>query len=70
MSSEETEKIGIFYLPESLGHAIAYAEKSSLVKKTLGKHTFSKFIENRKAIWEQYRSQVTEYELKKDLPVL
>ncbi len=70
MSSEEKEKIGISYLPESLGHAIAYAEKSSLVRKTLGEHTFSKFIENRKAIWEQYRSQVTEYELRKDLPVL
>jgi len=70
MSLEEREKAGISYLPESLGEAIAHTKKSELVRKTLGNTTFSDLIENKKAIWEKYRSQVTQYEIEKDLPVL
>ena len=70
MSPEERKKAGISYLPESLGEAIAHTKKSELVRKTLGGTTFSELIKNKKAIWEDYRSQVTQYELERDLPVL
>ncbi|MBI2831961.1 MAG: type I glutamate--ammonia ligase [Chloroflexi bacterium] len=70
MSDEERKKRGIKTLPSSLWEAIQLTEKSKVVKKALGDHLFNAFIENKKIEWDQYRTQVTEYELKKYLPVL
>jgi glutamine synthetase len=70
MSVEEREKRGISTLPENLYEAIELAEKSELVKKTLGEHTFTKLIENKTIEWHKYRTQVTAYELEEYLPVL
>ncbi len=70
LSDAERQSLGIESLPGSLGEAIAITEKSELVKKTLGDHTFNRFIDVKKQEWEEYRIQVTEYELKKYLPVL
>jgi glutamine synthetase len=70
MSEEQRKKRGIKTLPGSLDDAIALTEKSSLVKKTLGDHLFNAFIQNKKVEYNQYRVQVTEYELKKYLPIL
>jgi len=70
MTEEERERRGIGTLPGSLWEAIQLTEKSELVKKALGDHVFDAFIENKKIEWDQYRSQVTEYELKRYLPIL
>ena len=70
MSSEERQKRGINTLPDSLCEAIVLTEKSELVRKAFGDHIFHGFIENKKIEWDQYRSQVTDYELKKYLPIL
>jgi glutamine synthetase len=70
MSWEERKEVGISYLPESLGEAISHTKSSDLIRRTLGDGVFSKLIENKKAIWERYRSQVTQWELRNDLPVL
>jgi len=70
MSSEERKQRGIGTLPMNLSDAISVTEKSELVRKTLGDHVFDSFIKNKKIEWEQYHIQVTEYELKRYLPVL
>jgi len=70
MSVEERQKRGIGTLPASLLEAILLAEKSEVVRKALGDHVFEAFIQNKKIEWDQYRTQVTEYELKKYLPIL
>jgi glutamine synthetase len=70
MSAAEKEKAGIMSLPGSLGDAIALAEKSALVKEALGDHIFEKLIENKKLEWDRYRTYVTDYEIKKYLPIL
>jgi len=70
MSWEERNEAGISYLPESLGEAISHIKRSALVKRTLGNSVFDKLMENKKTIWEEYRSQVTQYEIEKNLPVL
>ncbi|MBA7471365.1 MAG: glutamine synthetase [Dehalococcoidia bacterium] len=70
MSEEERKKRGIDTLPASLQEAILLTEKSELVRKALGDHVFNAFIENKKIEWNQYRTQVTEYELKRYLPIL
>ena len=70
MSEEERIQRGIGILPSSLLEAIQIAEKSDVVKKALGDHVFDAFIQNKKIEWDEYRSQVTEFELDKYLPIL
>ncbi|MGD8500362.1 MAG: glutamine synthetase family protein [Phycisphaerales bacterium] len=70
MGEEERRRRGIVTLPASLLEAILLTEKSELVRKALGDHVFNAFIENKKIEWDQYRKQVTEYELKRYLPIL
>jgi glutamine synthetase len=57
-------------LPEDLHDAILLAEKSELLKKTLGDHVFGKLIDNKKSEWNKFKAQVTEFELEQYLPVL
>jgi len=70
LTEDERKKLGVESLPDSLGEAVAITEKSEFVRKTLGEHVFSRFIELKKKEWEDYRVQVTEYELAKFLPIL
>ncbi len=70
MTAEEKNKRGIGTLPASLLEAILLTEKSQLVRQALGEHVFEAFIQNKKIEWDQYRTQVTEYELKRYLPIL
>ncbi len=70
MSSQQREQKGIGSLPMNLSDAINLAENSQLVRKALGDHVFDSFIKNKKIEWERYRIQVTEYELKRYLPIL
>jgi len=70
MTPEERDATGIEQLPVDLADAVVEAEKSELLRKTLGDHVFAKFIENKKIECHNYRTQVTEFELEKYLPVL
>lgn len=70
MTSEQRQKRGIGTLPASLLEAILLTEKSELLRKALGEHLFQAFIQNKKLEWDDYRAQVTEYELKRYLPIL
>lgn len=70
LSGEERKELGIRSLPDSLGEAVLIAEESDLVKKALGEHVFSRFIDLKRKEWEDYRIQLTKYELDKLLPVL
>ncbi|MCD6453451.1 MAG: glutamine synthetase [Dehalococcoidales bacterium] len=70
MTAEERQARDIGTLPANLGDAIKLTEKSELVRKALGEHVFQSFIKNKRIEWEQYQAQVTEYELKKFLPLL
>ena len=70
MTEEEREKKGIGTLPASLWEAIQLTEKSEVVRRALGDHVLDSFIKNKKIECDQYRTQVTDYELKRYLPVL
>lgn len=70
MSEQEREKDGIESLPGSLIDAVKLTEKSELVRKTLGDHTFNNFIENKKIEWDGYKVCVHPYEIEKYLPIL
>jgi len=70
MTEEERAIRGIGTLPASLLEAVQLTEKSDLVREALGDHVFGNFVANKKIEWDDYRIQVTEYELNKYLPVL
>jgi glutamine synthetase len=70
LSHEEREKLGIQSLPADLGEAIFEAENSELLYKALGEHVFSRLLELKRAEFEDYRVQVTPYEIQKYLPIL
>jgi glutamine synthetase len=57
-------------LPANLNEAIAAMEKSALVRETLGEHVFEFVLRNKRAEWQDYRRQVSAYELDRYLPVL
>jgi len=70
MTEEERQQEGIDTLPSNLLEAIQLTEKSALVRRALGDHLFNAFIKNKRIEWNQYRTQVTDYELKRYLPIL
>ena len=70
MTAEQRKERHISTLPGSLSEAIQLAESSPLVREALGEHVFNSFIENKKKEWDDYRTQVTEYELKKYMPIM
>ena len=57
-------------LPANLNEAISIMEKSHLVRETLGEHVFEYVLRNKRAEWQDYRRQVSQYELDRYLPVL
>ncbi len=70
MPDEVKEEFGIDALPDSLNEAVEVMARSEVVKKALGETVFHKFLANKKAEWERYRIQVTDYELRTYLPIL
>ncbi len=69
-TSAERRALGIEPLPGSLFDAIRVMERSELVAETLGEHVFDFFLRNKRAEWDDYRHQVTPFELRRYLPVL
>ena len=70
MDLSRRTQAGIDSLPGSLDEAIAATEPSEVVRQALGDHIFEKFLENKKIEWDQYRIQITAWELEKYLPIL
>ena len=63
LSREERKRDNIENLPESLHEAIAYMQKSDLVKEALGKNTFEYYIKAKEVEWDNYRTQVHQWEI-------
>lgn len=70
MSAAEREALNLGMLPASLDEAIRLAEKSELLRETLGDHVFEKLIANKKIEWERYTSHVSRQEVDDYLPML
>ncbi|MYV98197.1 type I glutamate--ammonia ligase [Streptomyces sp. SID3343] len=70
LTDSERRALGIAPLPQNLAEAIALMERSELLPEILGEHVFEFFLRNKRHEWEEYRQQVTPFELKRYLPVL
>jgi glutamine synthetase len=70
MTQTQRRAAGIGSLPRNLDEALALMEESELVAEALGEHVFDFFLRNKRVEWDEYRSQVTPYEVEKYLPML
>jgi len=70
LSESEMKKYNVHHLPESLGHALSFLKESKLMKETLGEHVFDNFLHVKQKEWNDYRMQVTPWEIDKYLQVL
>ena len=70
MTEAERKNTGVGSLPANLGEAIAETQKSDVVRRALGDHVFERFIALKKQEWDDYRIQVTPYEIEKFLPLM
>ncbi len=70
MSDAERAASGIETLPTSLEEAIELMESSELVRGALGEHVFEYFLRNKRREWDDYKVQVTPWELQRFLGTL
>jgi glutamine synthetase len=70
LSPDERKRLGIEQLPETLGEAIELTAESELILRTLGEHMFNRYVEIKRQEWEEYRVQVSQWELDRYLSVL
>src|SRR5688572_3654631 len=70
LSHDERIDRGIEQLPETLGEAVEVMAESDLVRKALGDHIFERYVDIKREEWDEYRVQVSQWELERYLPVL
>jgi glutamine synthetase len=70
LTPEERLAEGIALLPGSLSDALDELERSEIMAGALGEHVFEWFIRNKRAEWQEYKTQVTRFELDRYLPRL
>lgn len=58
---------GIDHLPDTLREAATFMEEDSFVKMVLGQEFVDLYVEAKKAEWNEYMSQVSEWEVDKYL---
>jgi glutamine synthetase len=67
MTAERVSEKGIRELPGTLGEAIDELERDSVICEALGDHVLSHYVAAKRAEWDEYRTQVTQWELKRYL---
>jgi glutamine synthetase len=70
LSPSERARLGIEQLPETLGEAIEEMASSELMLKALGEHVFTRYVDLKRSEWENYRVQVSPWELEQYLSIL
>jgi glutamine synthetase len=70
LSPAERKERGIVALPETLGEAVDELAGSELMRRALGDHIFERYVELKQKEWDEYRIQLTQWELDRYLGVL
>ena len=63
MDAARIAERGIKELPGTLGEAIDELESDPVICEALGEHVLNRFVEAKRAEWDEYRTQVTGWEL-------
>jgi len=69
MSEAQRSAKGIESLPGSLKDALEALKADSLMMEALGKHVSSHYLEGKEKEWDEYRTQVSNWEIKKYLGI-
>jgi glutamine synthetase len=70
LTAEERRERGILALPETLGEAVDELATSELARTALGQHIFDAYVKIKRKEWDEYRIQLTPWEMEKYLAVL
>ena len=63
LTAEERRDQGIVSLPETLGEAIDEFAASDLMRRAFGDHIFDNYVKLKRKEWDEYRVQLTQWEL-------
>jgi glutamine synthetase len=69
MGTEERAHRNIPSLPGSLGEALEALKVDEVIREALGDHVFERFIDAKTQEWDEYRTQVSQWELDRYLPL-
>jgi glutamine synthetase len=69
-SDEKLKEMSIESLPGSLMEALGELERDEVLRETLGEHVYEAFMRAKKTEWDQYRAQVSEWEIDQYLTLL
>ena len=64
MTPDEKVAAGIDSMPANLQEAIEALKENPIAKETLGAHIFEKYIEGKEKEWDDYRTAVTDWEIR------
>ncbi|MDE5604217.1 MAG: type I glutamate--ammonia ligase [Eubacterium sp.] len=67
LTPAELKEHGIDCLPGSLIEAVYAAEEDPFVRETVGDHVFNAYIEGKKREWDEYRTQISQWEVNRYL---
>lgn len=67
MTEKERAENGIEEIPGTLIEAVSEMEKDPFMREVLGDHVYEKYITAKKQEWQDYRSQVTDWEINRYL---
>ncbi len=70
LTAEQRRERGIVSLPETLGEAIDEFAASELMRRAFGAHIFDNYVTLKRREWDEYRVQLTQWELDRYLGVL
>src|SRR5215218_5346542 len=70
LTAEERREQGIVSLPETLGEAVDELAASDLMRRALGDHIFDAYVKLKRQEWDEYRIQLTQWELDRYLASL
>ena len=58
---------GIRELPGTLGEALDELERDEVIRDALGDHIFEHYVDAKRAEWDEYRTQVSDWEVERYL---
>ncbi len=62
---DRLSNLKIDVVPDSLGEAVQELKNSNFMKAALGPHAYKTYINAKTIEWNEYRTQVTDWEQKK-----
>jgi len=70
LTQVQRKSLGVDSLPDNLKEAIDNFKRDPLMEQVLGKHIFQKFIDLKTKEWDDFRTTVTEWEIKKYINIV